>query len=286
MGGLHTALAALRSGLALAVGLSGLLSVAPASAQDKMRRTTGKAYLETIGARGELLYRHDQAAWHGTDAMTSSLPEGFEASTLRGYVVTPHERADSLNIAFHTGDRVVWEARVKGSKVRDARWLDVSREFTMAEAARVRAVQTAIPAIGETCQGYTPMNTAVLPVEDSDELYVYFLTPMRDMNEAVFGRHYRARVSADGRELIRSRQFTNSCLIVPSQAPKGAKAVGIVVSHLRDPLPQETHVFASLQHDEPVYVVIPGSAKGRADGGANLIFRVDGKHTRLVGTRE
>ena len=221
--------------------------------------------------------------------MIASLPDGFDRGDLRGYVVTPHTKKKNLRVAFHTDSGVVWEARVKGRKVRDARWLDAPRPLTEPEAARVRAVQTALPAVKAPCEGRTPMNSAVLQAEDSDDLYVYFLTPMQSMDESVFGRHYRARVSADGRELIRSRAFSKGChvmdlAVMRAQMPRGAKSVGIMTSHLLDPFPQETHVMVSLQHREPVIVAIPPTAQGRA-GGATQVFEVDGKRIRPFASR-
>lgn len=229
-------------------------------------------------ALGRAIYRHDLAAWHATDAALGSLPNGFDRGRLKGYVVEPLD-GKRMSVAFIASmgddDAVVWEATVRGKKVRDARWLDTPRPLTTMEAAQRSAIQTAIPAVEKTCG--RPMNTVVLGPEDTgrDEFFVYLLTPMRDLNEAVFGRHFRARVSLDGQTLIGSRPFTNSCAIFPAgpaDAPRGSQPVGIVTSHLLDDKPQETHVFVSLTHGMDVYVMTKG----------DRLFRVNGKKMQQV----
>lgn len=251
------------------------------TANEPAQFVTHSEVAEQIGSLGQALYQYDQAAWHGTDAFLADLPDGFDNGTVRGYVVTPHEKPKWLNVVFRSDEGVIWEARVKGKRVRDARWLAQPRALSKDEQARVDAVDTAIPEVTEACQDRLPMNTAVLPVPDSDDLYVYVLSPMKDMGEAVFGRHHRIRVSGNGLTLINSRTFTKSCLVVSAHTDRGER-VGITASHLLDPFPQETHVFVSLQHDLPVYVAIPDTARGRAKTGKTHIFEVDGSKIRRV----
>jgi hypothetical protein len=123
------------------------------------------------------------------------------------------------------------------------------------------------------------MNHVILENPDGNGFYVYFLSPMRAMNEVVLGHHYRARVSADGTELLGSRAFSKSCFVLTKSAdatPDGAKTVGLTANHLLDPFPQETHVFASLQHSLPLYIVIPGDAEGRKSGSGDQFFVIEG----------
>ena len=220
------------------------------------------ASADTVLELGRALYAHDQAGWHATDRFLADTDE-VAREGLGGYVVVP--RADGQHdVSFFRGqgaDReVFWAAVVKGKKVSDAGPLPAPRPFTEAERVRRTAVDTAVaefkPGSDTMCAGHTPLNTAVVDAPGGEEFYVYLLTPMTAMDQAVFGRHHRFHVSADGRDMLGNRTFTNSCAIFPTRPPEGGgKTVGIVTSHLLDPSPQETHVMVSLQHDQDVYVM-------------------------------
>ncbi len=119
------------------------------------------------------------------------------------------------------------------------------------------------------------MNYAVFadPADPDGQLLGYLLSSTRKPGEVVFGRHFRFTLSLDGESVLDSRGFTNSCIAVPTtteagaKLPQGASSVGVTISHLLDPVPQETHVFASLSQGLPVYVIMSPSG---------TIYEVDG----------
>jgi len=217
---------------------------------------------DIILKRGHLLYQHDQAAWHGTDSFLAAIPDGYDRSTIVGYVVTsdaPSETVTETQVSFFVetsaGVRVIWDGTVRDSETVEEEWLAVPRPLNLRENAKRLALQTALPVVTDTCG--RRMNTVVLDGTETgrDDLLVYYLTPMQSLDEAVFGRHYRANVSLDGEELLGSHSFTNSCAIFPARTDKGP-VVSIMTTHLRDDYPQETHVFVSLTHDLDVAVGI------------------------------
>nr|MDQ4086904.1 hypothetical protein [Pseudomonadota bacterium] len=65
---------------------------------------------------------------------------------------------------------------------------------------------------------------------------------------------FRTTVSADG-SIAETRRFTNACLDVevPPVAP-GQQPRPLGVTHLRDPLPVEIHVFTALLTGRPLLV--------------------------------
>jgi hypothetical protein len=217
---------------------------------------------DIILKRGHLLYQHDQAAWHGTDSFLAAIPEGYDRSAIVGYVVTSGALTEAVadtQVSFFAetpaGMRVIWNGIVRDSETIEEEWLAVPRPLNSRENAKRIALKTALPAVTDTCD--RRMNTVVLDGTETgrNDLLVYYLTPMHSLEEAVFGRHYRANVSLDGEELLGSHSFTNSCAIFPARTEKGP-VVSIFTTHLRDDYPQETHVFVSLTHNLDVAVGI------------------------------
>ena len=235
------------------------------------------ASTDTVLELGRALYAHDQAGWHATDRFLADTDEAAREG-LGGYVVVP--RADGRHdVSFFRGQgadrKVFWTAMVDGQEVSDATLLSEPRALTDAERVRRTATDTAVaafePGPDTMCPGHTPLNTAVLDAPGGDGFYVYLLTPMTAMNQAVFGRHHRFHISADGQDVLGSRIFTNGCAIFPANPPEGGSTVGIVTNHLLDPFPQETHVMVSLQHDHDVYVMT-----------GDTLWAVNGRRIRKV----
>lgn len=237
-----------------------------------------------VAQLGQSLFDYDRAAWMATDAV---LKDYGEAATdfLGGWVVTEWDpnvsrRHPDLRVSFvnkANPPQIIWEARVRKNRVRTSGRLMEPRDLTPEETARRSAVQTAVqhPAL-EPCPNLLPMNYVVFPVPDDPNgaLYTYLMSSTRQPNTAVYGRHFRFKLAADGKTVLDSRGFTNSCLAVPLAPPKGATANAAFTSHILDPVPQETHVFVSLSMGLPVYVSATQTEK---------IYQVDG--TRIKETK-
>ena len=90
----------------------------------------------------------------------------------------------------------------------------------------------------------------------SDEWLAWLLVATTDANVVPVGGHYRFRISADGRTLIRRDALSASCLSLnkTQDAPAGGQPVGLAASHIVSDHPVETHVFLSLLNRIQIYV--------------------------------
>jgi hypothetical protein len=96
----------------------------------------------------------------------------------------------------------------------------------------------------------------VLPAEliGQPGFIVYLLAATTEPGVTVMGGHYRAHMSEDGKRLLGIRPFSKACMEMKPDAPADGKLVGMVVTHLLDPTPVETHVFISLNSRLPLVV--------------------------------
>lgn len=119
-------------------------------------------------------------------------------------------------------------------------------------AAMFEARQRAVTAPFQACS--RSYNSVVLPAALAGEegWYVYLLAATTEPDVAVLGGHVRVHVSADGSEIMNIKEFTKSCLTMPISD----HSVGLMVTHLVDRHPAETHVFMSLLYHMPLYVGI------------------------------
>lgn len=215
-----------------------------------------QAAIDLALSRGQTLYAYDQAAWHGTDDALAKV--GNAKNVLGGYIVDGP--ATSPTLIFFDRDtadpHAVYIATFRDNKIvsrrvltdKDDRSLSTQRKAMIAARAKgIAAWQAAKPLY---CSESQP-NVAVLPPERPGGPYlVYVMTPQTETGNWPFGGHFRVEVNPDG-SIGASRSFTRSCLTVP-EAPKGA--VGIVVTHLLDPVPTEIHVFTAIASKMPVVV--------------------------------
>lgn len=205
--------------------------------------------------RGEAIYRHNQAAWHTTDALIEDIKNPGEEG-IRGWII--NQAPNGLEAVFYRpiegGFEAVWSGVYDGRKVRQkTKYKSGERVLSAAEAAKITASR--LPA-GEDMQRCSakPFNTVVLPTDKGDgSLFVYYLVPQDSLDTVPFGGHYRYEVKEG--EIVGSRKFTNSCITMGNRSPNGEKPVATTISHLLDPTPTEIHVFAMFALDLTVAVV-------------------------------
>ena len=267
----------------LALALPVCLALAPlAQAQSPaMSASETKAAIQRAGDLGQALYDRDRAAWVATDAMLAALGND-SAGRVGGWVVTPLNgktgRRSEFRVAFHDRSeppQVFWQGRVEGHRVAETELLDAPRPLSADETARRAALDAAIahPDL-KPCRDFLPMNHVVMTAPEGG-FHVYLLSATRQPDLAVFGRHFRFTTTPDGATITASRAFTNSCIGVPmaTELPEGATPAALTISHVLDPTPQETHVFVSLSHGLPVYVVMTET---------DALYEVDGTRMRRV----
>lgn len=257
---------------ALAAAL--LLFSTPAAAQITPKVAGAEqAALAVASERGRLIHAYDRAAWLGTDDMLAKVSD--PASKVAGYIADGP--ADAPRLIFF--DRqptpsAVYVAQLRDGKLIEGRLLAPGDNRTIGPAtqrmiAAVGIARQAITAAGDAgpCEN-APFNTVVLPPASAKApVTVYFLTPQVTADRIPFGGHYAVDVTADGTPGP-IRRFTNSCLALSIKEAQAAKDGFLFITHLRDPVPTEIHVFTSLAVGRPVLVGTQGIKP--------LIWTVDG----------
>lgn len=246
---------------------------------DEVAARNDEALIAQRAALGALLYDYDRAAWVATDALTARVPKS-QLSGAGGYVV---ERATdaTLDVTFYRGDgdaaRAFFVAQVRDGKVADQTLLDTPVALTAAQAALARARHVA--AMEATRKSYrpctpAPFNTVVLPVPGDRTMAVYLLSAQQDTASYPMGGAYRVIVGRDG-SAVSARPYSVSCLNMPLPKPsRGKIPVGLVVTHLLDPVPTEIHVFASLSLGVPLFVITSDKQMWQVRGSSITRFAV------------
>ncbi|HEY0012724.1 MAG TPA: hypothetical protein VGB79_07705 [Allosphingosinicella sp.] len=232
---------------------------APAPAPQPLNPDAERRAIAFAETRGRLLYGLDRAAWVASDDVMAQI-SNLQGSGVRGFIV---ERAGEgfavtfyggpadAPVAYYRGD--VRNHRVRGREVFPA----LARPLlTPAQRRLVAAREAAVAANRNRPCGRQPFNTAVVPPDAPDHpIDVYLLTPQPAAGQFALGGHWRVTVSTDGR-VTNERPFARSCLMMGggAAAPPGARPVGMVVTHLLDPVPTEIHVFTSLAAGMPILV--------------------------------
>ncbi len=221
---------------------------APALAQTPEQ----SAAIERAATTGAELYEHDQAAWHGTDAMLADIRdprgEGF-----RGYIT--ERTGDGVALLFIKGGddelSAAWRALYRGGEVREHGRVDQPLTEAQIRIFRARLIAIAAPLPQQCAQNY---NTVTLPRAepgaDGADVDVYLMPAMTTNAEVPFGGHFRIAVDTSAGVVRETQRFTNGCLTVP----RDNTAVGLMVTQLIGDTPTEVHVFESLTVGIPVYV--------------------------------
>lgn len=202
--------------------------------------------LEKVSAMGQAIYRHDVAAWVATDALLAHLGNAPPPAGMAGWIVVGE--GDVLTVRFiRQSDGTLKSAfDIKVENGRAGTVTPVDQELSATEKASFLARQTAIDNIGRLrCS--QQLNTVVLDDPDSDNWLVWLLTPMQN-NQIPIGGHYRFRISADGRTMLRRDQLSNGCFF--AERPSGVEAESglLFYTQIVSKGPVETQVFLSIQN--------------------------------------
>jgi hypothetical protein len=247
-----------------------LLAPFGAAAQQPIRDFS----LEVIEALGREIHLRDMAAATATDIMLEQRLD-LDAYPLRGWVVT--EDSAGLLVAF-VGDydgeyKAVFDVRPDETGKRRFT-LSEGRALSPEEAAQFRARAVSQNEIEEPCSDR--YNSVVLQDPESDGWIVYWLAATTQPETMVLGGHYRVMVSADGEEVVAVDRLSRSCMAIEPPQSSEEETAAAVVSHVVSPIPVETHVFASLLHRKPIYVLTEDET----------VWAVEGDHIRKIDTSE
>ncbi len=220
-----------------------------------------KDEITRISEVGKMIYVLDKAAAIATDSLLEHVADPKKAG-VAGYLPflegtedgTPK---DSYLVSFFTSDtppRIAYEVRVAFNKPPAFNAYNPPKEAVPGFELFVRARQLAVAEIPELMQ---PINPLIIPAEAYGEkgILVYLLAGSSKPDVAIFGKHYRALVSMDGRRIEYMKPLSKGILETPTRGPNGEKPKALVVSHLVTDYPLETHVFTSLLLGLPVYVI-------------------------------
>lgn len=233
-----------------------------------------QAKVDEIARLGTRIYLHDQAAWHGTDALAAKVNISRQKQ-LRGYLTEELENGNIALIFYAEYDEAFFEfARyeVKESEVvagginADPRNYPLGAVQLRQIAAKEVAIDAAIEKSIQLCAD-PPINTVILPPDGADQIAVYLLTAKKDNESYPLGGHHRFMVDSQNK-VVGYRPFMKSCMSVPvpgttndpvgGRLPEGSKLVNFTVSHILDSHPTEIHYFVR-QYTVPISVVAGGT---------------------------
>jgi hypothetical protein len=236
-----------------------LVAPSGAAAQEPIREFS----LGVVEELGREIYRRDVAASVATDIMLEQRLD-LDAYPLRGWVVT--DEASGLLVTFIGEYEGAYKAvfDVRPDERGERRFeLAEQRALSSEEAAQFRARTTAQSELEEPCS--ERYNSAVLKDPESDGWIVYWLAATTEPGAMVIGGHYRVMVSADGEKVVAADRLSRACMTIEPAAEETAAAV---VTHLVSATPVETHVFVSLLHRKPIFVLTEDETIWAVEGGS------------------
>lgn len=220
--------------------------------------------------RGKELYAHDQAAWHGSDALRA-LVDLADHPEVQGYLTVP--QADgTISLVFYAenaqdADAVPYEFAhfvVAGSKILSGGLIESDEARPLSDAmvhmadARLAALNFAITQQIPLC-GSGPPNVVILPATDAGTIPVYLLSAPNRPGRYPLGGHYLIEIGPDNTP-ANGRAFSSDCLdgpIMPAARDIGPEFFN--VTHMLDDHPTEIHYFAHLNMEVPLIIVAQNS---------------------------
>jgi hypothetical protein len=196
---------------------------------------------------GKTIFEQDRAASLATDRLLEAsgrLPEG-----LRGWVTVPSGEGWRVIFVQDKGDAYcsMLNVLVNGDGAGPLHRSDTCEPLTANQRVMFLARQTALSALRTRCSEF--YNSVVLPHDGKDGGWaVYLLAATKDVEKVVVGGHVRVLVGENGLEIVNYQQLSKTCLTLDLPSPDAGEPVALVVTHVLDDHPIETHVFLSLLH--------------------------------------
>lgn len=203
---------------------------------------------------GRAIYLHDQAAAVASDAVTTlkAFRQDGKQGRLGGWIT--QQRDAGIVVTFLSSEsepRARYRVTVgsEGRVVGDIEALAEPATLTPQELGAAHARNTAANAEFAACS--RSYNTVVLADPREGGGWIAYLLPGTTKHGIVpIGGSYRLDLDASGERILKQRGFTRSCIVLES--PRDS--VGMMITHLLDPVPTEAHVFWSLRANKPMYV--------------------------------
>lgn len=214
--------------------------------------------LETTGRLGEAMYRQDRLAIRASEALARRFPDAPPTAPT-GWIVVDDEDGAVVRFFSETDGAVrpLYDVTMAGERATGV--VDApDAAYPPRQLAMIAARRTAIHNIGELrCGGY---NSIILPDVEGDGWLVWLMATTNDANDSSHQGHYRFRISADGRSLIRRDQLFDFC----GNTPAGPSLMSMYAHEIADG-PLETDVYLSLVEHQ-VMCVKAGDVVYSVDG--------------------
>jgi hypothetical protein len=210
--------------------------------------------LAAITTRGRMLAEYDTASWHATDAVLALKPaQGavrryIARKTDAGWVVVFgkfNETKDAFIVAYEAtqgSDQRQFTVKTNGPPQKDTGFYYFA----------ARAIEISLQ---NSHLDKRPYNTYVLP-SDSGQLYVYVVPAQTAADVYPLGGDTRYLVSADGTNIVETRQLHKSILEVKHSAPSWSRLAGGYHTHVLTDAPEDTDVFHVLRQKQPLPEVV------------------------------
>jgi len=148
-------------------------------------------------------------------------------------------------------------------------------DLSATEQAQITARLQVVKDVASRCDGR--YNTLALADPDGDGMLVYAIAAASGADTLMVGGHIRYSISADGKTIEHIEPLATSCAAAPlADLESAAKTNGVKGLALRTTLadtPLETHVFLSLTHDIPLFIVGNDLKMWRVEKGRMTVVR-------------
>jgi hypothetical protein len=218
---------------------------------------------------GNALYAKDRAAWLATNRL---MENAQRPSGLRGWITVPSD--GGWRVLFVEEERETYCSRMSvlvGEGGAGALGqTECCEPLTSEQRAMFLARQTALSALRTRCsENY---NTVVLPHEGPEAAWAaYVLAATQEPGKFVIGGHVRVLVREGGVDIVDYQPLSNTCLTLDTPSSDEGKLAALMVSHVLDDHPIETHVFLSLLHRLELYVITESAMWSVAEGRIKLL---------------
>lgn len=218
------------------------------------------------------LYEHDQAAWHGTDAMLEDIrdPSG---EGVRGWITERTPEGVQVLFLKPQGETVtaIYRALYRDGQIRERGRVDQPLTEVQTRLNRARLIATEAPMPQQCAERYNSVTLPrAAPGADGVDVDVYLMPAMTTLDQVPFGGHFRLAVDTTAGVVRETQRFTNGCISLPV----ARNAAALMITQLIGDTPTEVHVFESLTIGKPVYV-----------GTSSAIWSVTGREIAFVSAR-
>ena len=226
---------------------------------------------------GAEIYSQDIAAWVVTDFLASKGVIDND-KRLRGWVtehVEDESDFDRMRVSFIgevSGEhKILYQVEAKSTVVLNETYKEFPSGIALSKTqlGMFNARQTALSSQFMRCSN--SYNTAVVRFEDEVNSYniVYVLAASSKVGDVVFGGNHRVTLNSDGDKIVENFPLSKSCLTMQKRDDVEA----LTISHIVEPTPNAVHVFLSMLHRTPIYVLTTEN---------KIIWKVDGNKISLL----